>query len=51
MDRDTVIKICRYYGGEEECPEALKKLPAGESLWFYESGMMEFGGARFRRWY
>ena len=99
MDRDTAIKKCRYYGGEEECPEALKEFPAGEFLWFYEmkwvqfllqgevldwdvqeynaygmadfsledgvpvslkallfnrfykDGYVEFGGARFRRWY
>ena len=28
-DSKTYIQYCRYYHGEENCPESIKRLPAG----------------------
>jgi len=42
MDAKELIKQCRYYHGEEFCPEQLKQFRAGESLWFYEMKWVEF---------
>ena len=42
MDAKELIKQCRYYHGEEFCPERLKQFRAGESLWFYEMKWVEF---------
>ena len=39
---DKFIQYCRYYHGEETCPEHIKPLPAGESLWFYEMRWVQF---------
>ena len=41
-DAEKYIQDCRYYHGEETCPEGIKQLPAGEALWFYEMKWVEF---------
>ncbi len=41
-DADKYIQSCRYYHGEENCPESIKQLPAGEGIWFYEKRWVEF---------
>lgn len=42
MKQDLIDK-CRYFKGQETCPESLKR--AGkEYLWFYESKWVEFKG-------
>lgn len=41
-DVTECIKYCRYYHGEETCPERLKLLPSGEMLWFYEMKWVQF---------
>lgn len=42
-DKQSLIDKCRYYKGEETCPESLKE--AGkEYLWFYESKWVELNG-------
>lgn len=32
---NNLIKYCRYYKGEEECPESIKR-QHNQSLWYYE---------------
>ena len=51
-DAQTYIEYCRYYHGEENCPESIKQLPAGETLWFYEKRWVDFnmGDEDFQIW-
>ena len=51
-DPKTYIQYCRYYHGEENCPENIKRLPAGEALWFYEKRWVDFNmeGEDFQLW-
>lgn len=51
-DANEYIRNCRYYHGEENCPECIKLLPAGEGLWFYEKRWVEFNleGEDFQIW-
>ena len=51
-DTEEFVKYCRYYHGEENCPESIKRLPAGEGLWFYEKRWVEFNldGENFQIW-
>ena len=51
-DSKTYIQYCRYYHGEETCPESIKQLPAGEGIWFYEMKWVEFklNGKDFQLW-
>ena len=41
-DAKNYIQYCRYYHGEENCPESIEQLPAGKALWFYEKRWVEF---------
>ena len=41
-DAEEYIQYCRYYCGEESCPESMKQLSSGESLWFYEMKWVQF---------
>ena len=42
MEAAELIKQCRYYHGEDKCPESLKALKHGELIWFYEMKWVQF---------
>jgi hypothetical protein len=40
MQMNDLIKQCRYYKGEEECPKSIKE-KGMSSMWFYEQIWVE----------
>ena len=41
-----LLKHCRYYKGEKDCPESIEKAGKG-SFWFYESVWVKRDGGKY----